>query len=69
MKPFPEQLRTARHAANLSQAECARELGLSISSIKDYERGARQPKPVHAEGILHRLAALSGRPAQPNPSQ
>jgi transcriptional regulator with XRE-family HTH domain len=41
--PIPDQIRTARTAAHLSQAQLAESTGLQQSAIARYETGERDP--------------------------
>lgn len=51
-----KRLRAAREAAGMTQAEVAKRLGVSESSIRLYELGKRQPN----DEILERIAAAVG---------
>ena len=58
-KPFPTQLKQARHAAGLSQAQVADLLGVTPQSVKNWEAGRREPpaEPVLTQAeILKRLS-------------
>ena len=51
---FGERLRLARKAKNMSQQELADELGISINSIANYERGTSFPK----EDYLYKIMSI-----------
>lgn len=50
------RLREWRLARNLTQAEAARELGVSQPTLSDYERGVKQPRIALALRIAERTA-------------
>jgi len=57
----PADLRTARHALNLSQSQLAAALGCSVSSLQDWEQGrVRVPKWVEKSlEMLRRLQRVA----------
>lgn len=64
-----DEFHAARVALHLTQAELARELGLTFRTIKAYERGAwdnQRPAPV-PRAIVLALEALEARQRVPRP--
>lgn len=58
---FAEKLRNARHAAGISQAQLARDAGITARSIQYYESGVRQPQSAT---VVVALANALGIPAE-----
>lgn len=53
--PFPKRLREARQAAGVTQAALAAALGLTKSSVSQYEAGKTQPTLGLVEEVAHLL--------------
>lgn len=53
----PPQSRAARGLLNWSQDRLAREAGISLSTIRDFELGKRKPMPANARAIRQSLEA------------
>lgn len=54
-KPFADELKALRAAADLTQEESATVLDVSKSVIEKWERGDRTPLLITQEGALARL--------------
>ena len=54
---FGEKLRTLRLKKNITQQELAKEAGLGINTISNYEKGKTYP---HDRGVYARLASILG---------
>lgn len=50
-----ERLREARKAKNMTQTDLARELGISVNSVANYERGTSFPKEDYLYKIINLL--------------
>jgi len=56
MAPFLRDLIGAvRKALDLTQEELARQLGVTVKSVSNYENGARRPE----DAVIHRLVAIA----------
>ncbi|MBQ7488464.1 MAG: helix-turn-helix transcriptional regulator, partial [Clostridia bacterium] len=44
MERFPEKLKLARKKAQMTQADLAERIGVTVRSVTDYERGATVPR-------------------------
>jgi hypothetical protein len=55
---FTQQLRTARQAGGLSQAELARRAGTSQARVSSYESGSVIPTPATQERLLRAVRPL-----------
>jgi transcriptional regulator with XRE-family HTH domain len=53
--PFSARLRSHREARRITQAELARDAGLSPATIKAYERGARAPSAKALRAVIDAL--------------
>jgi DNA-binding transcriptional regulator YiaG len=53
----PEQCRAARGWLELSQDDLARAAGVSLSTVRDFEKGRRTPIPVTLRAMEAALAA------------
>ena len=62
-----ESLKEARQAANLSQAEFAEVLGVSIRSVQNWERGV-VPHPRHRRRVVEALRPEPDGRAAPSDS-
>lgn len=56
--PTPQQIRTTRNAANLSQAATARLLGVTRMTIHNYEHGKTEMKPQLYDYFVLKLVNL-----------
>jgi DNA-binding transcriptional regulator YiaG len=50
--PSPEQIRNIRKEAGLSQAQLAKELGISVNSVSNWETGSTSPRANNLEKLL-----------------
>jgi len=53
----PEQSRAARGWLDWSQADLAKRAHLSLSTVRDFEKGRRQPIPNNIEAIQRAIEA------------
>lgn len=53
----PESIRNLRQSMGLSQEAFAQELGVSVSSVRDWEQKRRRPRGLYAKAIERQLAA------------
>lgn len=53
--PTPQQIRTTRHAAELTQEQLARLLGVTRQTVINYEHGKTAMRPIAYEYLLLKL--------------
>lgn len=64
---FRKQLIAERERLNLTQAECAKVLGVSVSSVAHWEVGSiKPPRTITQEGALARLGAMPSVNPEPD---
>lgn len=54
---LPQQVRAGRALVDWSQAALARSAGVSLSTVKDFEAGRRDPLPGNLEAMRSALEA------------
>ena len=52
-----ESIRGLRHDLGLSQEAFAQHLGVSVSSVRDWEQNRRKPRGLYAKLIAEQMAA------------
>lgn len=52
----PEQCRAARAWLDWKQEDLAKAAGVSLSTVRDFEKGRRTPMPANAKAIVRALA-------------
>jgi len=57
-----EQIRDLRQSLDMSQEAFAQHLGVSISSVRDWEQKRRRPRGLYARMLEQQLAARSDEP-------
>ncbi len=58
----PEQSRAARGWLDWSQDELAKHANVSLSTVRDFEKGRRMPIPNNLEALRHALERAGIRP-------
>jgi transcriptional regulator with XRE-family HTH domain len=53
----PASCRAARAALNMSQRDLARQAGIGLSAVVDFENGNRTPRPISRRAIRSALEA------------
>ncbi len=60
-----EDIRELRHSLGMSQEAFAQHLGVSVSSVRDWEQKRRRPRGLYARALEHQLAAArTGEPGK-----
>jgi putative transcriptional regulator len=57
-----ESIRGLRQSLGMSQEAFAQHLGVSVSSVRDWEQKRRQPRGLYAKLLREQLAARSETP-------
>jgi putative transcriptional regulator len=52
-----EEIRALRLALNFTQEAFAQHLGISVSSVRDWEQGRRSPRGLYAKLIREQISA------------
>lgn len=54
-----QTIRELRQSLDLTQEAFAQHLGVSVSSVRDWEQGRRKPRGLYAKLIAQQMAARS----------
>jgi putative transcriptional regulator len=57
-----EAIRALRHSLGMSQEAFAQHLGVSVSSVRDWEQKRRRPRGLYARALEQQLAARRDEP-------
>jgi DNA-binding transcriptional regulator YiaG len=52
-----DSIRALRHALGMTQQAFASHLGVSITSVRDWEQGRRKPRGLYARALEQQIAA------------